>query len=127
LGCQQFLLRRFLFPNFKHSRTLRHATQTFLLKAVVRLTDVEEEREARSRKLDLLPTMGRLLHSFHTAGVLAWGTPSWRLVAYWLRTRVFAQPGCEGASYKEKAECGAQWWLTAEGYYGVSSKLFRNA
>ncbi len=104
----------------------RHATQTFLLEAVVRLTDVEE-REARSRKLDLLPTMGRLLYSFHTAGVLAWGTPSWHLVAFWLRSMVFAQPGCEGASYKEleeKADCAsANWWLTAEGYYGVSSKL----
>jgi hypothetical protein len=103
----------------------RHATQTFLLEAVVRLTDVEE-REARSRKLDLLPTIGRLLYSFHTAGVLAWCTPSWHRVAFWLRTRVFAQPGCDGASYKEKADC-AHWWLTAEGYYAVSSKLFRNA
>jgi hypothetical protein len=93
---------------------------------VVRLTDVEEEREALSRKLDLLPTMGRLLYSFHTAGVLAWGTPSWRLVAFWLRARVFAQPGCEGAAY-EKLQDSAHWWLTAEGYYAVSSKLFRNA
>jgi hypothetical protein len=106
---------------------IRHATQTFLLEAVVRLTDVEEREVLSRKKLDLLPTMGRLLYSFHTAGVLAWGTPSWHLVAFWLRTRVFAQPGCERASYKEKADCGAHWWLTAEGYYGVSSKLFRNA
>ncbi len=104
----------------------RHATQTFLLEAVVRLTDVED-REALSRKLDLLLTMGRLLHSFHTAGVLAWGTPSWHRIAFWLRARVFAQPGCDrGSAYKELHDC-AHWWLTAEGDYGVSSKLFRNA
>jgi hypothetical protein len=95
---------------------------------VVRLTDVED-REALSRKLDL-STIGRLLYSFHTAGVLAWGTPSWRLVAYWLRARVFAQPGCEGAAYEklqDKADSGAHWWISAEGHYAVSSKLFRNA
>jgi hypothetical protein len=92
LACQK-LLRRFFPPNFKQCRTFRHATQTFLLEAVVRLTDVEEEREVLARKQDLV-TIGRLLHSFHTAGVLAWGTPSWRLVAYWLRTR----QGCGSGS-----------------------------
>ncbi len=132
MWCQQFLLKQiFYFQISNTAEPIRHATQTFLLEAVVRLTDVEEEREVLARKLDLLPTMSRLLHSFHTAGVLVWGTPSWRLVAYWLRARVFAQPGCEGAAYEklqDKADCAsAHWWLTAEGYYGVSSKLFRNA